>query len=251
MHNEGRIHSIDTFGTVDGPGIRFVLFAQGCALQCGYCHNPDTWNPRDGRTATVEELLAEIEPYVPYYSRSGGGITVTGGEPTLQAPFVARLLAECKRRWGLHTALDSSGFCDPHHVEELMEVTDLVLLDLKQLNRERHIALTSQPNDRTLAFARWLSERGKPVWIRHVLIPDVTDDMADLTALGAFMGTLGNVAKFELLPYHRMGVHKWERLGKAYPLEGVRPPEEKEMRRARHLIEMAMRDAKTVRIGES
>ncbi|MGG1311678.1 pyruvate formate-lyase-activating protein [Cohnella laeviribosi] len=240
MHTIGRIHSVETFGTVDGPGIRFVLFMQGCALQCAYCHNPDTWRTDKGREATVDDILAEIEPYVPYYRRSGGGITVTGGEPTLQAPFVARLLAACKRRWGLHTAVDSSGFCDPVHVEELMEATDLVLLDLKLLDRRRHIALTGQPNDRTLAFARWLSDRGKPVWIRHVLIPGVTDGAADLTALGAFVGSLDNVAKFELLPYHRMGVYKWERLGKPYPLAGVPTPEEKDMRRAWTLVEEGM-----------
>ncbi|WP_019533869.1 pyruvate formate-lyase-activating protein [Paenibacillus ginsengihumi] len=240
MDKQGRIHSADTFGTVDGPGIRFVLFMQGCAMQCGYCHNPDTWNTQGGMAASVDDILAEIEPYVPYYRRSGGGITVTGGEPTLQAPFVARLFAECKRRWGLHTALDSSGFCDPNHVDELIALTDLVLLDLKQLNPERHLALTGRPNDRTLAFARWLSERGKPVWIRHVLIPGVTDDPSDLTALGKFVGTLRNVAKLELLPYHRMGVYKWEQLGKAYPLEGIRTADDKDLQRARRLVEAAM-----------
>jgi len=239
VHALGRIHSMETFGTVDGPGIRFVLFMQGCALQCGYCHNPDTWTTDGGRGMSVDEALAEIEPYVPYYSRSGGGITVTGGEPTLQAPFVARLFAECKRRWGLHTALDSSGFCDPRHAEELIAVTDLVLLDLKLMDRERHIALTSQPNDRILAFARWLSERGTPVWIRRVVVPGITDDYEDLSALGRFIGRLGNVRKLELLPYHRMGVYKWAELGRDYPLEGIGTPDEKEMKRAREIVEAA------------
>lgn len=233
---KGRIHSIDTFGTVDGPGIRFVLFMQGCALQCQYCHNPDTWDTGGGRLAAVEEILTEIEPYLEYYRRSGGGITVTGGEPTLQASFVARLFAECKSRYGLHTTLDSSGFCEPGHVEELMDVTDLVLLDLKQMNRRRHESLTGQSNERILRFAEWLSEHGKPMWIRHVLIPGLTDGYEDLYALGAFIGKLKQVEKFELLPYHRMGVFKWQQLNKAYPLDGVRVPSEREVARAQEII---------------
>ncbi|CAM3672168.1 pyruvate formate-lyase-activating protein [Cohnella lubricantis] len=239
MLSLGRIHSMDTCGTVDGPGIRFVLFMQGCALQCGYCHNPDTWSTDKGMRLTVDEVLAEIEPYVPYYLRSGGGITVTGGEPTLQAPFVAKLFAECKRRWGLHTALDTSGFCDPSHAEELMAVTDLVLLDLKLMDQERHMELTSQPNDRILAFARWLAERNQDVWIRRVLVPGVTDDYRELTLLGRFIARLGNVRKLELLPYHRMGVYKWEALGKEYPLEGIRAATEKDVARAKAVIDAA------------
>ncbi|MET3545826.1 pyruvate formate lyase activating enzyme [Paenibacillus favisporus] len=238
---KGRIHSMDTFGTVDGPGIRFVLFMQGCALQCQFCHNPDTWDTKGGRQVTVEEVLREIEPYVPYYKSSGGGITVTGGEPTLQAPFVAQLFKACKERFGLHTALDSSGFCEPSHAGELMQYTDLVLLDLKQLNNEKHERLTSQPNDRILKFAAWLSAIGKPVWIRHVLIPGITDQAGDLTLLGEFIGHLRNVEKVELLPYHRMGVYKWQQLGRKYALEGVPTPTDREVERARELIEAARR----------
>jgi len=234
---KGRIHSIDTFGTVDGPGIRFVLFMQGCALQCQFCHNPDTWNTGAGKIVSVEDILREIEPYLPYYRRSGGGITVTGGEPTLQAGFVAELFSECKRRWGLHTTLDSSGFCDPDHVRELLDVTDLMLLDLKQMNPEKHEALTSQGNARILKFAAYLSERSQPMWIRHVLIPGITDDSSDLRDLGAFIGGLQGVEKLELLPYHRMGVFKWQQLGKDYPLEGVPTPTDREVERAYRLIE--------------
>ncbi|MBJ9990954.1 pyruvate formate-lyase-activating protein [Paenibacillus sp. S28] len=240
---KGRIHSMDTFGTVDGPGIRFVLFMQGCALQCQFCHNPDTWDTKGGRQVTVEEILREIEPYVPYYKSSGGGITVTGGEPTLQAPFVAQLFKACKERFGLHTALDSSGFCEPSHAGELMKYTDLVLLDLKQLNNEKHERLTSQPNDRILKFAAWLSAIGKPVWIRHVLIPGITDQAGDLTLLGEFIGHLRNVEKVELLPYHRMGVYKWQQLGRTYALEEVPTPNDREVERARELIEAARRVA--------
>lgn len=234
---KGRIHSMDTFGTVDGPGIRFVLFMQGCALRCQFCHNPDTWKMSGGKQVTVEEVLAEIEPYISYYQRSGGGITVTGGEPTLQAPFVARLFRECKRRWGLHTALDSSGFCDPAVAAGLLDATDLVLLDLKQMDAQRHKQLTGQRHDRIHRFARHLAEIGKPLWVRHVLIPGITDDPSDLRALGSFVSELGTVEKLELLPYHRMGVYKWLALGLDYPLDGVPEPETEEVERARLYVE--------------
>jgi pyruvate formate lyase activating enzyme len=237
---KGRIHSFDTFGTVDGPGIRFVLFMQGCALQCKYCHNPDSWEMKSGKQMDVEEILKEIEPYLEYYRRSGGGITVTGGEPTLQAPFVARLFAECKSRWGLHTALDTSGFCEPSHAQELMSVTDLVLFDLKQMNPEKHIELTSQPHDRIKRFAAYLNEIEKAAWIRHVLVPGWTDDYKDLLELGRFIGTLKHVHKFELLPYHRMGVYKWQQLGREYPLEHCPTPTDREVERARNVIELGI-----------
>lgn len=234
---KGRIHSVETFGTVDGPGIRFVLFMQGCLFQCQYCHNPDTWDLSGGRETSVEEILEEIESYLPYYRKSGGGITVTGGEPTLQSHFVEKLFEECKQRWDLHTALDSNGFCEPGHVEDLLKVTDLVLLDLKEINPEKHILLTAQPNTRTLNFARWLSDIGKPMWIRHVLVPGVTDGEEDLVELGRFIGSLRGVEKLELLPYHQMGVYKWEQLGKAYPLEGTPTPSAKDVEKAYRLIE--------------
>ncbi|ALS28125.1 pyruvate formate lyase-activating protein [Paenibacillus sp. 32O-W] len=234
---KGRIHSIETFGTLDGPGIRFVLFMQGCMLRCRYCHNPDSWAADAGRTMEVEEVMAEIEPYLAYYRASGGGITVSGGEPTLQAPFVAELFRACKERWGLHTAVDTSGFCEPDHAAGLLEQTDLVLLDLKLMDNDRHAALTGQPNERTLRFAKWLSDRRKPVWIRHVLVPGVTDRSEDLLALGKFIGTLNGVEKVEVLPYHRMGAYKWRLLGMPYSLEGCREPERHEVARAFQIIE--------------
>lgn len=233
----GRIHSLETFGTLDGPGIRFVLFMQGCALQCQFCHNPDTWDTTAGRTVTVDEVLKQIEPYLKYYELSGGGITVSGGEPTLQAPFVAELFRQVKRRWNLHTALDSSGFCEPSHAKELLEVTDLVLLDFKEMNNERHIALTSQPNERIHRFARHLAEIGVPIWLRTVLIPGVTDSTEHLRGVGEFIASVDNVAKFEVLPYHRMGVYKWQQIGKKYPLEGVMEPTDKDVERACRLVE--------------
>ncbi len=236
---KGRIHSIETFGTVDGPGIRFVLFLQGCALQCQFCHNADTWDTGGGKVMEVEEILAEIESYLPYYRSSNGGITVTGGEPTLQAHFVAELFKACKSRFQLHTTLDSSGFCEIDNVQDLMDVTDLVLLDLKIIDREKHIRLTSQPNDRILKTAKWLSDHDKKMWIRHVLIPGVTDAEEDLRKLGEFMGTLKGIEKFEILPYHQMGVYKWEMLGREYPLKGVESPTEEEVQRAYAIVNEA------------
>lgn len=234
---KGRIHSLETFGTVDGPGIRFVLFMQGCALRCLYCHNPDTWNKGEGREVTVEEILSEIEPYIPYYSRSEGGLTVSGGEPTLQAPFVAELFREVKERWNLHTALDSSGFCDPADAGELMKYTDLVLLDLKEMDAERHEALTSRSNERIHRFAHYLNEIGKPVWARFVLVPGLTDSEDNLTRLGAFIEPMKNIEKLEILPYHRLGVYKWETLGLDYKLKDVPEATQDDVARAEKWVE--------------
>lgn len=186
---------------------------------------------------SVEEILAEIEPYVEYYRRSGGGITVSGGEPTLQAPFVAELFRECKERWGLHTALDSNGFCDPAHAGNLLDVTDLVLLDLKYMDDSGHVALTEQSNARVLSFARHLSERKVKLWLRRVLVPGYTDDAEDLLALGRFAAELEGVERIEVLPYHRMGAYKWEQLKMKYPLEGVLEPSTAEVERAKRFIE--------------
>lgn len=241
---QGRIHSVETFGTVDGPGIRFVLFTQGCALQCQYCHNPDTWEMKGGREVTVDEMVDEIAPYLNYYRRSNGGLTVTGGEPTLQAGFVERLFREVKRRWNLHTTLDSNGFCEPSHVTGLLEVTDLVLLDIKHIDRDKHISLTAQPNDRMLRFARHLSDINKKVWIRHVFIPGINDDEEDLLNLGRFIGSLDNVEKIDILPYHSLGVFKWEQMGKAYPGADFREPTDEEVHRAKRLIDQGIEEGK-------
>ncbi|WP_422660675.1 pyruvate formate-lyase-activating protein [Paenibacillus sp. EC2-1] len=234
---KGHVHSIETFGTVDGPGIRFVLFMQGCLLKCQYCHNPDTWALNEGQEMEVEEALAEIEPYLQYYRSSGGGLTVSGGEPTLQYPFVTQVFKEAKRRWNLHTTLDSNGYNEPEKIRELLENTDLVLLDLKHINDEKHIKLTGKSNERTLKMARWLSDNGRKMWIRHVFVPGIHDQEEDLLELGRFIATLNGVEKFEILPYHQMGIYKWEALGKTYPLDGVPTPTEAEVARAYELIE--------------
>lgn len=234
---KGRIHSLETFGTVDGPGIRFVLFMQGCLLKCQYCHNPDTWSLTDGKEMTLEEVLAEIEPYLNYYRPSGGGLTVSGGEATLQAPFVTELFREVKKRWNLHTTLDTNGYNEGPKIIELLDVTDLVMLDLKHIDNEKHIKLTGKPNERMLNMAKWLSKEGRSMWIRYVLVPGLTDDEQDLLDLGRFIGELNAVEKFEILPYHQMGIYKWQELGWSYPLEGVPSPTEAEVQRAYKLIE--------------
>lgn len=235
---KGRVHSLETFGTVDGPGIRFVLFLQGCALRCRFCHNPDTWDTTTGKVMTVAEVIEEIRPYVDYYKRSKGGITVSGGEPTLQAPFVAALFRAVRQELGLQTALDSSGFCEPHHADEtgLFDATDLVLLDLKMINEQKHHALTTQSNKRILDFARYLAERRQQLWIRHVVIPGVTDHSDDLAELGRFINKLGTVSKLELLPYHTMGKYKWDQLGLEYTLSDVQPPDKAQMQRAESIV---------------
>ncbi|MEK5501839.1 pyruvate formate-lyase-activating protein [Bacillus sp. FSL M8-0168] len=233
----GRIHSIETFGTVDGPGIRYVVFMQGCLLRCQFCHNADTWEIGAGREISVSEIVDDVLSYLPYMASSGGGITVSGGEPLLQLPFLTELFKACKQQ-GIHTALDSSGGCYSkapafqEQISELMQYTDLVLLDLKQINRKKHLELTGMPNDHILDFATFLSERRIPVWIRHVLVPGITDIDEDLNDLGTFIGGLSNVEKVEVLPYHELGVYKWEALGLEYPLKGIEPPAKERVKHA-------------------
>ena len=206
----GNIHSIETFGTVDGPGIRYVIFTQGCLFRCQFCHNADTWEIGTGKEMSVEEIINDLTSYLPFIESSGGGITVSGGEPLLQIPFLIDLFKACKKI-GIHTTIDSSGGCYStaplfqEQLNELLKYTDLILLDLKHINRKKHINLTGMANDHILEFARLLSEREIPVWIRHVLVPSITDDEQDLHDLGDFIGTLKNVKKVEILPYHKLG----------------------------------------------
>ncbi|GIP34161.1 pyruvate formate-lyase-activating protein [Paenibacillus sp. J2TS4] len=226
---KGSIHSIETFGTVDGPGIRYVVFTQGCLLRCQFCHNPDTWIIGQGKEMTVHEIVQDLQSYLPYLQASNGGITVSGGEPLLQIEFLTALFKECKKL-GIHTAIDSSGGCystEPRfqaRLNELLPYTDLILLDLKHIDDEAHRRLTGKTNQHILQFARLLSERKVPVWIRHVLVPGVTDGRDDLERLASFIETLHNLEKIEVLPYHQLGVYKWEALGLKYPLEHVQPP---------------------------
>jgi pyruvate formate lyase activating enzyme len=237
----GNIHSIETFGTVDGPGIRYVIFTQGCLLRCQFCHNADTWEIGTGKQMSVEEIINDLTSYLPFIESSGGGITVSGGEPLLQIPFLIDLFKACKKI-GIHTTIDSSGGCYStaplfqEQLNELLKYTDLILLDLKHINRKKHIRLTGMANDHILEFARLLSERKIPVWIRHVLVPSITDDEQDLNDLGDFIGTLNNVKKVEILPYHKLGVYKWETLGLDYPIKEVEPPSEAQVKEAYQIL---------------
>ncbi|MCM2321845.1 MAG: pyruvate formate-lyase-activating protein [Oligoflexia bacterium] len=228
---KGRLHSIETCGTVDGPGVRFVVFLQGCALRCLYCHNPDSRDPRGGRPVTPEELLAQANKYRSFMAKSGGGVTVTGGEPLLQPEFVARFLNLCKAE-GLHTALDTSGFCELERAKPALEAADLVLLDIKSMDAETHRRVTGVPRDSTLAIARYLHEIGKRTWIRFVLVPGLTDAPANVTALAEFVSGFNNIEKVQLLPFHKMGEKKWEKLGLRYELGSTRPPSPIELERA-------------------
>lgn len=240
---KGRIHSTDSFGTVDGPGIRFVVFLQGCPLRCKYCHNPDTWDTEAGTQMSVEELLKQYDSCKEFYRE--GGITVTGGEPLLQIEFVTELFAAAKRR-GIHTCLDTSGITFSEEArpqfDELIKHTDLVLLDLKHIDDAQHLELTQQSNASVLEFARYLSENSVPMWIRHVVVPDVTTDEQQLYRLGGFIGTLRSVKALDVLPYHVMGVPKYAKLGLAYPLEGVAAATGEQAQAARAAIMRGIRD---------
>ena len=237
----GNIHSIETFGTVDGPGIRYIVFTQGCLLRCQYCHNADTWEIGKGNQMSVEEIIKDLTSYLPFIEASGGGITVSGGEPLLQIPFLIDLFKACKKL-GIHTTIDSSGGCYSsaplfqEQLNELLTYTDLILLDLKHINRKKHIQLTGMANDHIIEFARFLSLREVPVWIRHVLVPGITDDEQDLNDLSDFIGTLKNVKKLEILPYHKLGVYKWETLGLDYPLKDIEPPSDVRVKEAYQIL---------------
>lgn len=225
---QGRIHSTDSFGSVDGPGVRFLIFTQGCAMRCRYCHNADTWRTDGGTLMTADELLDKAERYRAYWGENGG-ITVSGGEPLLQLDFLLELFEKAKRR-GINTCVDTAG--QPFRVSEpffskfrrLCELTDLFLVDIKHIDPQAHLALTGVKNDNILAMLRFLSDSGKPVWIRHVLVPGITDDDDALRRTRAFLETLSNVQKIEVLPYHGMGAYKWEKLGLDYTLADTQPP---------------------------
>lgn len=235
MTVKGKIHSFESFGTVDGPGIRFVVFMQGCPLKCLYCHNRDTWDTSGGNEYTVDEVLNQLRKYKNYFERSGGGITISGGEPTLQPEFVEAVFKDC-REMGIHTALDTSGHTDIEKVRGLLQYTDLVLLDIKHAVNEKHKLITGVGNDKTKSFARYLSENNIPVWIRYVLLPGYTDGEDDLQQAAGFIRELKTVEKIEVLPYHSMGAFKWKELGCEYKLEDVKEPTEEEVARAEKIL---------------
>ncbi|EKQ66874.1 pyruvate formate-lyase 1-activating enzyme [Leptolyngbyaceae cyanobacterium JSC-12] len=220
---QGYIHSIETCGTVDGPGIRFVIFTAGCPLRCLYCSNPDCRYIENGKKVTVDELIQEVQKYTSYMKASGGGVTISGGEPLYQPHFVAEIFRHCKTL-GIHTALDTSGYCDLQVAKPVIEQADLVLLDIKSFDPEIYTQVTSVPLEPTLAIARYLNSIHKPTWIRFVLVPGLTDQPHNVAGLADFVATLSNVEKVEVLPFHKMGEYKWEQLGYDYQLKETQPP---------------------------
>ena len=231
-----RIHSMESFGTVDGPGIRFVLFLQGCHLKCKYCHNRDTWDINGGEEKTLEEIIEKIKNYKNYITISGGGVTVTGGEPLLQVKFLIELFKELKKE-NIHTCIDTSGMVNiTDDIKELLQYTDLVLLDIKHIDDEKCKNLVGVSNKKELEFARYLSDNNIKMWIRQVLVPGYTDDEKDLLKLKEFIGTLKTVEKVQILKYHSMGKYKWEKLGLKYSLEGVRDATAEDEERAKKIF---------------
>ena len=236
----GFVHSTESFGTVDGPGVRFVVFLQGCPMRCQYCHNPDTWKMNTGSVRSAQSLIQEYERNKAFYSK--GGITVTGGEALMQIDFLLELFTLARQK-KIHTCLDTSGVTYRpgqssynEKLDALMEVTDLVMLDIKHIDPEGHKVLTGHDNGNILAFAKYLEEKQIPVWIRHVLVPGITDDAALLTRLGTFLGTLSNVKALDVLPYHVMGVTKYDQLGMEYPLKDVPPATKEQAANAKKII---------------
>ena len=236
----GRIHSFESFGTVDGPGIRFVIFLQGCPLRCKYCHNPDTWGA-GGKEYSVDEVIERALKYKNYFGDKGG-VTVTGGEPLTQIGFVTELFTKLKEK-GIHTCVDTSGFTfradDIKCVQafdKLIKVTDLFLLDIKHIDDDKCKELTGQSNHNTLAFAKYLSDNGKSIWIRQVLVPDWTDGEESLKRTRAFVDGLATVEKVEVLPYHSMGAVKYQKLGIEYPFKDMQTPTKECVQKAKEIL---------------
>ena len=241
----GHIHLTESFGAADGPGVRFIVFMQGCHMRCRYCHNPDTWKMDGGDEVTADEILKRALRFKPYWGKDGG-ITISGGEPLLQIDFVIELFKKAKEL-GINTCIDTAGnpFTKEEpffsKFEELMKYTDLLLLDLKEINPARHKDLTGFDNSNIIEMAKYLSEINKPVWIRHVLVPEHSDFDEDLDALGDFIDTLSNVDRVEILPYHTLGKFKWENLGIPYSLESISPPSAERIENAKQRIHAGIR----------
>ena len=237
---KGAIHSIESFGSVDGPGVRYVIFVKGCNMRCQFCHNPDTWTTKDADWQTADEVLKKALRYKNYWGEKGG-ITVSGGEPLLQIDFLIELFRKAKKN-GVHTTLDTSG--NPFTREEpyfskfneLMKYTDLFMLDIKHIDDEEHKKLTGQTNKNILDMAQYLSKNGKKMWIRHVLVPGITTDERYLKQLREFIDTLKTVDRVEVLPYHTLGVFKWKELGIPYQLDGVEPPTKEQIECAKRIL---------------
>ena len=241
----GNIHSIETCGTVDGPGIRFVIFMQGCPMRCAYCHNPDTWAFDDNKLYSTNDILTK---YFQVKEFCKGGITVTGGEPLAQIEFVTELFENAQQN-NIHTALDTSGIYfneqNFNKIEKLLDFTNLVILDIKHINNDEHIKLTNHPNENVLSFAKHLSNRNIPVWMRHVIVPEITYNEKYLKELGEFLSTLKNIKALDVLPYHNMAIPKYDALGIDYKLKGIPPLTKEQAVDARNTIIKAIKNSKT------
>lgn len=230
-----RVHSVESFGTVDGPGIRFVLFLQGCHLKCKYCHNRDTWNINGGKYKSLDEIFDKIMNYKNYICPNGG-VTVTGGDPLVQSKFVYELFKKLKEE-NIHTCIDTSGmFPLTDDIKNVLSVTDLVLLDIKHIDDKKCKELVGKSNELELAFAKYLSNNNIDIWIRQVLVPGITDDETDLLRLKDFISSLNTVKKVEILPYHNMGKYKWEKLGLKYELDNIRPATSDDVEKAKKIL---------------
>ena len=227
----GFLHSFTTGSTVDGPGVRVVAWTAGCMWRCVYCHNPDTWTMSNGIPVTIAKATEELRKYRHGLKVMSGGLTISGGEPLMQHRFVVKLFTAAKQM-GVHTALDTNGFYGDRLTDADLEAIDLVLLDVKTWDAERHRRLTGMDNAATLEFGRRLAARKRPIWLRYVLVPDLTDDPEDIGKTAAFAAGLGNVSRVDVLPFHQMGRYKWEKLGLAYQLQDSPPPSSEIVERA-------------------
>ena len=243
----GNIHSIETCGTVDGPGVRFVVFFQGCPLRCMYCHNPDSWSQNINRVMTTAEIYDKYKGVKEFVK---GGITATGGEPLLQIDFLIELFKFFKEK-NVHTALDTSGavFNNSSKFDELIKYTDLVMLDIKSINPSLHKKLTGADNKNILEFAKYLSDKNIPLWIRNVIVRSITDKKEDLEHLGEFMAGLKSLKALDILPYHNMAVSKYEKLGIDYKLKDIMPTAENEAKIARDIILKSYKNKKIPKIS--
>ena len=230
---KGYIHSVETFGSVDGPGIRYVIFMQGCPLKCLYCHNPDSWKLKDGKVKSVKEIVKDVLDYSSFIS--SGGVTISGGEPLLQAKFVLNLIKGLKKH-NLHIAIDTAGSIPLKQSKPVLDACDLVMLDIKELDDSDHKTLTGLSNANTLETLSYLESIKKPVWIRHVVLPSYTLNEEKLTKLANYLKEFKNIEKVDLLPFHKYGEFKWENLGYEYKLGKIQPPTEKEMKKVKQIF---------------
>jgi pyruvate formate lyase activating enzyme len=233
---KGRIHSFETMGTVDGPGIRFVTFFQGCRMKCLYCHNRDTWNQEGGELYTVEEIISRLKPLKNFYKPSNGGFTATGGEPLLQSEFITELFKAVKKE-GLTTCIDTAGNVEiTKSVEEAVNLADYVLFDIKATEAKKHFNLTNCRMEVTRQFADLLRKSNAEIWLRYVLLPGYTDSEQDLQRLTETVNSFKNATRIDILPYHTMGVEKWHELGYEYKLKGIQPPSADKLEKFKNFI---------------